>query len=304
MSKSIKTALILIVAGIVLVVLAWCLAKGDVTNFNTKNAETVREEYKCTTDVTEIEITETSESIEIKEENVDKVTVSYCNEKNKKLYKVTEKNGKLKLEKIKNTVSFGIFINLDDTRVYVSVPKDYHGSIDVETTSGSVYVENLELSDFNIDGSSGSLNVSNVSSENGFKIELTSGSINLSNIKTKKAEVKNSSGTIAIEDLEAEELDVNNSSGTIKLTDVSVTDSVDVLNTSGSIRLDRLSAGKSIKLENTSGGIRGTIVGKESDFAIDTDYTSGSCNLKDSKNGEKTLDASTTSGDIKIEFTE
>ena len=111
---------------------------------------------------------------------------------------------------------------------------------------------------------------------------------------------QNSSGGMGLTKIACDEVFAKNTSGSIKLTNVS-SKSIEAENTSGGIRLDGVS-GDALKFASRSGSINGNINGKESDYSVITSTTSGSCNLAASRDGEKTLDVSTTSGGIRISF--
>ena len=98
------------------------------------------------------------------------------------------------------------------------------------------------------------------------------------------------------------DIDVENTSGSINLVKVSAEGNISAHNSSGGIKLEDLKAGGDINLSNTSGSIKGSILGKQSDYKIRSEVTSGSSNLSNSDTGSRELNAKVTSGSIKIEF--
>ncbi len=255
---------------------------------------------------------------------------------------ITEKDGKLTFKREdKHSVKVVFFsMNFEDTSTVVTLPEDYNGPITATATSGRVMATGVTTGkDMTLKANSGYVVAENLKADN-LTMKATSGSIKLNDTECAgRAEIENTSGYITVERLAAGgEVFLKNTSGYIRATDVScgnisaqnssggmgltkiACDELFARNTSGSIKLTNVSS-KSIEAENTSGGIRldgvsgdalkfasrsgsvnGNINGKESDYSVITSTTSGSCNLATSRDGEKTLDVSTTSGGIRISF--
>ena len=216
-----------------------------------------------------------------------------------------------------------------------------NSSLDVKTSSGSSRVENIEKSDeVPIQSSSGSVKAANIVSTGNFTITSSSGSNKSSSIKCKDFSANASSGSVTAEDIECDNLSAKSSSGSVKVANATVKNTLETGATSGSvrvsdssatdlkgqtnsgsihfgntdvdtayaectsggIRLEGLDVANAAEFKSKSGSIGGSIKGKESDFSIVTSTTSGSCNLKGSREGNKKLDVSTTSGSIHINF--
>ena len=175
------------------------------------------------------------------------------------------------------------------------------GDISLEATSGSVRAEDIKCKDLLAKASSGSVGVDKAECDN-ITAHSNSGSVRVLNATVKEEiDTKSNSGSSRVEDATCSSVKSESSSGSVTLDEVTA-DNASCSSTSGSIHLDKLDVTKSVALKANSGGIHGSIVGKESDFSIIASTTSGSCNLKGSREGEKTLDASTTSGSINIKF--
>ena len=246
------------------------------------------------------------------------------------------------VRKERKVFSFGpiVSFNVQDTSTLVTLPRDYKGKIEVSASSGSVFAEgisneddvkleassgsvhatSLNCKDVELKATSGSIKAEDIVSEGEAKLSNTSGSISVKKLTVKDDfSAKNSSGSIKLEDLTCKDLEAENtsggvrldqvtakeasiksSSGSVKLDDVSA-DKVDAKSTSGSISLKDLTSPE-IVMKANSGGIHGNIKGNEKDYSIISSTGSGSCNLKDSREGSKSLDVSTTSGSIRITF--
>ena len=119
-----------------------------------------------------------------------------------------------------------------------------------------------------------------------------------------KLDIELTAGEIEATSITASDIKIDNTTGSIKLDNVSSAGDIDVDNTTGEIVFTNLKSGGDIKLENTTGSIEGSIVGKESDYSIKADISTGDCNLSDSKGGSKNLNVEATTGNIEITFTE
>ena len=269
MKNAIGIALAMIIIGAILLGAGFMVAGGELTGFNSKDNHYVEKTYECKDDIDSIRIEETSGSIIVQTGDVDKAYVTYSDKEDESLYEIEESDGRLTVKRKEKKgfhFSFSLIFDFSEHVMTVTVPEDLAGDLDVENTSGSISLKEI-----------GAKSV---------MVENTSGSITLDHV---------SSGS---------DITVNNTSGTISFTEIVAQGNVKADNTSGTIKLDNLSSGEDISLETTSGSIKGTIAGKESDYRITASVVSGSCNLKNTDQGSKKLNTSTTSGSIKIEFAE
>ncbi len=281
MNKLSIIAGLMILAGILIVGGALLLAGGDFSVINTSGETYVDKEYVCRGEIDSISIDESSNGVIFESADVKNVIVKYC-ESDKVKYDITEKNAQLTVIKdTKFSISWGI--NLKDTKVTVLVPKTFAGDITVKSSSGSIKIADASANKVDLNHSSGSIELINISIAD-------------------KLEAVNTSGSIKLENVTAKSVDLSNTSGSVTITNVNAADSANVKTSSGSIKLDRLKAGGNITLKCTSGSVKGSICGKESDFSISAGCTSGSCNLENSSGASRELSAKTTSGSIKIEF--
>ena len=175
------------------------------------------------------------------------------------------------------------------------------GNVTVETHSGSSKADDVKCADFSCTATSGSVKVSGIECTNAV-IGCSSGTVHGENVNaTGNVNASTTSGGIKLETLTCKDLITESGSGSSRYNNTTV-DTVNSRTTSGSLRFDNLAVNKSAEFKATSGSISGNIDGKESDFSIISSTGSGSSNLKSSREGSKTLDASTTSGLIHIDF--
>lgn len=285
MKGTVAIALGMITGGILLVGLGYMLVGADMTGFNSKNSHYIEKTYECTEDVDSIRIDELSGAVVLQAGDVDKVSVAYS-DKEKTIYEITEEKGELAITRLKESGSGFFQIDFSEHVMTITVPDSFKGKVDITDKSGRISLNRIDGKEISVQNTSGSIRMDDVSCKKDLTAGNTSGSVQMKNVEA--------GGDVHIE----------NTSGSIKLEQLQAKGNVAVKGSSGGIRLDELDAGGNIILKNTSGSIKGTIVGKESDYRIDSHVSSGSNNLTNSDQGEKELNVSTTSGSIRILFTE
>ena len=220
--------------------------------------------YTCAKEVKSIHIQGITTEIVVRKGDVDRTTVAYAERENDPVYKISESGGELLIVQNKK---FRLF-NFDAFKysVTVTVPDDLEGEMEIENKSGNIQIRDLSA---------------------------------------KKIVIDNVTGKVLLEEVSSEkDLTVNNITGSVTLTDVTTGGNAEVNNTTGKILTDELRSRKNISLKTTTGSISGTISGKESDFSITAKVTTGSNSLNNSSRGGRKLYVSTTTGSIKLTFTE
>lgn len=305
----------ILILGIILVILSFVFSMGKGNHFSNSfyvvyddaekkftNADGNFDRllYEASSKINSLQIEESSNRVEIVSGDVDKVTVEYSFLEKVLEYNIEEKDGTLIFERKPSRNYFSFNFGLGEDGLLVTVPEEDFENIKVHSSSGSIKLDGVNADSFDVKNSSGSIRIKDVTASD-FNVENSSGSISVQDSTIENSSVKNTSGGITLENVSGEAVDVSTSSGSIHLDSVCAT-SVDANATSGGIIVDSLDCKKSITLKNSSGGIHGTIVGKESDFAILADTSSGSNNLNNSREGEKELTCETTSGSIHLQF--
>lgn len=177
--------------------------------------------------------------------------------------------------------------------------------IDIEVTTGSVTVKNAVCSgNFNVEVTTGGINVSNVSGEN-FSLEDTTGSLYVTDVwVVKNANLKTTTGSISVDNLSADSVKVKLTTGSLRKAVVDCK-SFSAEATTGGLSFNIKSASQ-IVLKTTTGSINGKIVGNENDFNITSSTTTGKSNLTNQivYGSDKELKASATTGSITVDFVE
>lgn len=308
------------IIGVLLIAIALFIARKDHSMLNT-NVKYDKLQYVCSSDVTSIEVEESSNEVFIKKGDVDKIVVDYYYDEKYLEYTFEEHDSTFTVKRVpkKLSISWGINIDFDWPKLILTVPEKEYDNIDVKLSSGSVAVSDLTVKNLKVKNSSGSLKIADVKGEN-VHVENTSGSLSVNGVQTTTLEADNSSGKINISDITASSLRAENTSGGIDIDNVNSSaisaktssgglrientscDTISGKSTSGNIKIESLDAATEIVLQASSGGIHGSIVGKAEDFSIITNTTSGSSNLQNGNGGSKRLNCETTSGNIKIDF--
>lgn len=333
--------------GLLLIAVAFIGIRGDITNLSTRNVESEKKEYTCSSDIQNIVAEITSDNIEVRTGDVDHVTLTYYNRTDYSEYEITESGDtlRIKYKDLNGPIHFVVNIGyVPDEPVTIIVPESFDGKLDLESTSGRILTESMSVSSLDLSNTSGGISVQDTASEGKINLTTTSGSIHIENTESTGITASNTSGGISIDDSSvrgditlncnsgsvnlgivtaegdikvsttsgtrtltdviAENISTNATSGSLKAVRVSANDSISSSATSGTTRFEELYAGRSIKINSNSGSVNGSITGSEEDFSIIANTTSGSCNLNNSRSGEKTLDISTTSGSVNVTFAE
>ena len=331
--------------GLIVMIITVLSVGGNWSTFNSANVDYRENTYICEGDIEDIDIDISSDDIEVCRADVDKVTITYWDMIDYYEYRVEESGNKMtvsqkKLHDMNNL--FTIDLDSQDKNMILKVPNDYEGKLDINSTSGNIYVGDMTLTSLNLENSSGNIVIEKTTSkdavklnntsghidvksltadsltagntsggislnsltiENDIAVTSTSGNIILADIETSKDIHENTaSGTGSFERIKANSLLSSTTSGGIYMSDVTTADTISASCSSGGIRFDNITSGSKIKFSSTSGSVKGSIDDKESDYSIIAKATSGSNNLNNSRDGIKTLDVNTTSGNINITF--
>lgn len=182
-----------------------------------------------------------------------------------------------------NRVYVGVwFVN---ERLVLEVPRDWIGTVNAETSSGSLNIEDsFSWKDTSLQTSSGSLRVDRTLTIDGpFRAKTSSGSLNLDELTAASADLQTSSGSLR----------ANRS--------IAVTGAFRAQTSSGSLHMDGLTA-DSAELQTTSGSLnadgRLTLTG-----ALTAETTSGSLRLSGDVQAQS-VRASTSSGHLTVNHAE
>ena len=219
--------------------------------------------------------------------DTDQVLIKYPESKNRS-YTITEDKGQLTISEKKNRI-FGIF-SFDfffskDWEVEVILPVDSLNNLTLDSTSGDVDIQKLAIKE-NLD------------------LHLSSGAVQLQTVTVAgETSVQLSSGEIGLTNVVAKDLHLEVTSGDIQLEGAIVANQTRLEATSGDIRLSQFKAGQETEISVISGDISGDVLGKMTEYTIQSSVTSGDNNLpQELDGGNKQLRVEATSGDINLQF--
>ena len=239
MNTIIKTALILIGVGVLMLILSFVLVRGNLNGYNSKGNDSIEQTFESGTDIEEIDIDGSAGSLIFQTADTDIVTIDYYDNPEKPNYEVVEKDGKLTFRRIGSTFKL-ININFSVKDIVITLPSDYAGILDVDLSGGSIEADDISAGQISFDNSAGSYKLKNITS--------------LGNV-----DIKNSSGSIEFENLKAGgDITIYNTAGSIEGTIVGSKSDYTIVNdvTAGSSNLDNTTGGsKKLNAMTTAGSI-------------------------------------------------
>ena len=221
--------------------------------------------------------------------DTDQVLIKYPESKSRR-YTITEDKGQLTISEKKNRI-FGIFsfdfnfFSSDAWTVQVILPVDSLDNVTLDNSSGNVDIQKLAIKE-NLD------------------LSLSSGDVQLQTVTVAgKTSVQLSSGEIGLTNIVSKDLHLEVTSGDMQLEGAIVANQTILEVTSGDIGLTQFKAGQETEISVTSGDISGDVLGKMTEYTIQSSVTSGENNLPQQLDGGyKQLRVEATSGDINLQF--
>lgn len=224
------------------------------------------------------------------EKEIDIRLLSGLNE-NQRSTLTAEKSGNTINAEAKGRIRIGINLRWEVVEVYL--PKIYKENLRLESSSGSIKIEDsLEVKDISIGTGSGSIRVTSLNAEN-YDISATSGSVKFENING-DGSLKTNSGSIRGDYLKGEKHSIQSSSGSLRLGEAS--GEIDAKTTSGSISFDELTGSGSFK--SSSGSIKLYDIELQGDLSLKS--TSGSIRVQFASTPSATISASANSGSVRL----
>lgn len=284
---------------------------GGFSDMNVK----VKDETISLNNIQDIIIKSSYQKIEVIKTNSNSITITqYSNTKRKNAnsFMVSNDNNCINVY-FKNTLQNNLFTNIFNLnvneRLVIELPENYKGNLELQTSSGSIKVnDEFSLNDVLIKSSSGSTSINQKLTAYSLNMNTSSGSIKLEDITIEDAvTAKSSSGNIKFNGkVTAEAVSVKSSSGSIKFNNIVTAGIINAESTSGGIKFNDMINASVISTESSSGGIKlnGTVTAEE----INVKTTSGSISLGiikvkgyslKSTSGKISCDSISGGGDVK-----
>ncbi|WP_291583758.1 DUF4097 family beta strand repeat-containing protein [Clostridium sp. UBA6640] len=132
---------------------------------------------------------------------------------NESQLKINKDQNEISIETYKTPNNF--FFNMNNGKIDIYIPKTYNNSLDISTTSGDGYIENLNLSSLDFNSTSGSLTLKDMEMNN-FIFHSTSADLDATNIilKDNNNKFNSTSGELNLNNVRGN-LNFNTTSGNI-----------------------------------------------------------------------------------------
>lgn len=284
-------------------------------NFNIENIKAINIDA-FSSDINIIEYDDTKVKVHI----YGKLYNKKKNEQNEPVIELID--GKLNVKENRiSSMHVGINLNIgewfksNEMQIDLFIPKGYRESMNIDSASGNVIADPLNLKELDINTFSGDIKLKDVSAEtvnletssgniyagivqaDDIKINSFSGNNDFKSIKAERVYIDNSSGDLSLGTVEAEEVTWNTFSGDIDADSV-ISDNVELSSSSGHIRIEGSTVGK-IKCETFSGDITVNNAALN-DSVIDT--SSGYVTIGLLEGSEFSLVADSSSGKVSCNF--
>lgn len=320
-----KTGLALLIAGAVLFGVG--LARGGFDELKLQSAAEVRTGTYDAGAVTALRIEAIAADVRVEKADGDAVEVTYFEGAHEGV-EVKLEDGVLTLKEYwgRSWRDYVRFMWRDAREIVVRVPGELGGAA-LFSTSGGIVLKDVPIAndltmgttsgDIEAQGRAGSLKLSSASGElDAREMEVagemtagtTSGDIVLSNLEAGgDLKATSTSGSISVSGIDAQSFKLGSVSGDIRLNGARAASgegAISATTTSGGIEVSGVSAA-AFAFGTVSGDVTGVLPGNVRDYTIMTSTVSGGNSLPtESYGGRKTIDVSTTSGDIELAFEE
>lgn len=297
----------LIIIGVVIALLAFILVGFNWNSFSSSLPDEQKSYSYDLASVSSLAISELDADVIIVGTDDDKIKIT-CYENKKDTYTIDlQANGNLNIQRsvYKHWYEYiGFNISNQKRTLTVAVPRKFTGQVEASTMSGNLDLTGFESLDaVSTSTASGGINLKNVIVANHIKASTMSGNFDLTNLHAgKDMDLDTSSGEIQFTNGKIDgNLSISSLSGNIDLADTNIKGDSSFENSSGKVNFNRLTT-NNISISTLSGDVQGSILGDPANYTITADSLSGKIDIPNSGKGKNTVDISTSSGNIKIEF--
>ena len=322
MKKTVKVAaVVILIAGTVVMLAGFAMAGFDFGNLNTGGA-LVERTFEAAGNVTKVFVAEQGANVEIVPSADGRARVT-CAENEAFCYDITEEDGVLRVEKRDlRGGTLGMYFGFwQEGTLTVEVPSGT--LLDVETDSGDIRMtgdaEGLTYSIASLRSDNGDVYVENVRAGEGesletsdamgdvqpgdITVETDNGNIAVEGAQVRGLSAMTANGAVTLRDVRAEVVFASARNDAIRMEDVA-TGALTASTENDDILFSGVEAAESLSLQTDKGDIRGELPGQMRDYHIEseTDYDNSLPTLLD---GEGIfLRAVTNNGDIDVTFAE
>ena len=303
MKKTVKVAVALLIAGVVLALAGFAMAGFDFGNLNAGGA-LVERMFEAEGDVLELVVADHNADIVITPSEDGKARLT-CQENEEMAYDIREEGGRLYIEKVEQRQNglgawFGLHLN---GKLEIELPAGAH--VDISNGNGAVRVDGGDGVCFptvTIATDNGPIAVRNVSA-GAVALGTDNDSVTVENVSADTLRVETDNGSIDLNSVQADDISLRTGNDNVRMEGVEA-DALEAVTDNGDVTFDGLTVRESLSLQTDNGDIRGELPGQMRDYHIEseTDYENSLPALLDSEG--IFLRAVTNNGDIDVTFAE
>ena len=302
MKKTVKVAVALLIAGVVLALAGFAMAGFDFGNLNTGGA-LVERQYEAEGDVVELVVADRNADIVITPSEDGKARLT-CWENEEAAYDIREEGGRLYIEKIEQRQNglgawFGFHLN---GKLEIELPAGAH--VDISNGNGAVRVDGgdagVSFPTVTIATDNGPIELRGVEAKV-INLQNDNDSVSAENVTADTLRVETDNGSIDLNGVQADDISLRTGNDNVRMESVEA-DALEAVTDNGDVTFDGLTVRESLSLQTDNGDIRGQLPGEMRDYHIEseTDYENSLPTLLD---GEGIfLRAVTNNGDIDVTF--
>lgn len=193
--------------------------------------------------------------------------------------------------------------NQSSPTIELAIPADMLCDLSARTSNASLQVSSLQaLCDTQLSTSNGRIAAEDLRCKS-LTLQTSNARLSLTNVTSKThLNGKTSNGRIEADSVHSQqEMQLTTSNGAIHASALSTQSPLSLITSNGTIEVSSLNAPQ-ITLRTSNGGIRGTLPGPMSDWQIQSKTTNGRNSLSDRTEGNRSLAANTSNGNISLEF--
>ena len=214
----------------------------------------------------------------------DAVTVEYRNYKNDKCV-IEERDGILRIRRDYPRLNWNFLFGRKDYSLRIGIPENYSGGLSITTTTGKINASGLSLpEDASFTATTGGISLKDIDAAGELRICMTTGNIEGENLTCRELRAVSTTGKIALTGASADRMKLQT--------------------TTGAIDAELTAVAESAHIETTTGSIKCRIHDSAANFKITGHTTTGRRDVPAGGDGPKLLEANTTTGSVRIEFTE
>ncbi len=242
--------------------------KRDRSLFNEGNAEINKnentiKEFVPDDSVVKFNLNIPNTSLEVISTSEESVRIE-CNSYGKSKYYIKQRGNKVT---IKKDEEFSIFNwNEKGGKVKILIPKGILSSYYGDMSNGYVSISNINVEDIDIETSNGSIDIDNLNVNNDIEIESSNGRININSLVANNIKFYSSNGKVLLENIDGKDINIDTSNGGINVNECR-SDEIE-LNTSNAEIEAFECYGKEVILDTSNGDITLENV-KDKEFVID-----------------------------------